>query len=255
MIDTHAHLNSSALYEKRGALMDEAKKAGVNIVVNIGSDVKSSLQAVEISDEFKNAYAVVGFHPHEARHYNKKNEQAIKELATSNKKVVAIGEIGLDFHYNFSNKKAQIRGFKRQIKLADKLNLPIVLHSRNATETTLKILKRKKKFLNNGGIIHCFGDGKQVARQFLSLGFVLGIGGLITFKNSTALKEAVLDVGIDNIVLETDSPYIAPVPVRGRENQPANLKYVCEYLANLFGLSVKQVASKTSENAKRVYRI
>lgn len=255
MIDTHAHLNNPMLYENRAQLIEQAKQNNVNVIVNIGSDMQSSQKAVEIANQFKPAYAVVGFHPHEAKFYHEQQEQNLFELVKQNKKVVAIGEIGLDYFYNFSSPEVQKQVFERQIKLADKLGLPIVLHSRNATKDMLEILQKNKQCLNNGGIIHCFGEDYAVAQEFISLGFLLGIGGMITFKNAEVLRQTVKQVGLENIVLETDCPYLAPHPYRGKLNKPAYIKQICDYIAQLLGVSSQQVAQQTTKNAKRVYRI
>jgi TatD DNase family protein len=253
MIDTHAHLNSDKLFDNRAELIEEAIKNNVEVIVNIGCDIETSKKVVEIANQFKNIYAVVGFHPHEASKFDNKAREEIQELA-KHKKVVALGEIGLDFYYNFSSKEKQIEVFVEQIKLANKLKLPVVIHSRDATNQVLEILENNEKFLKNSGIIHCFGESFEIAKRYIDLGFVLGIGGMITFKNSE-LKNIIKQIGLENIVLETDCPYLAPVPFRGKLNQPAYVKYVRDYIAEILQISAEEVDRVTTLNAKKVYKI
>lgn len=255
MIDTHAHLNSEKLFEIIEGLQQNAIDNNVNIIVNIGTDLKTSKEVVLLGENYRNNYATVGVHPHSANEYNNEIGSQLETLVKANKKVVAIGEIGLDYYYDFSDRETQKIVFETQIKLADKLKLPLVIHTREAVEETISILENNKVFLNNGGIIHCFGEDFSVAKRYLDLGFFLGIGGLVTFKNAEKLKETVKKVGLENIVLETDSPYLAPVPYRGKLNQPAYVKHIAEYLAELLSVSVEEVDKITTQNAKKVYKI
>lgn len=255
MIDTHAHLNSEKLFENLEELQHQAKEFGIEKIVNIGTNVETSREVIELSNQYTNNYAVVGFHPHYANDYSIKAQQEIEELAKNNKKVVAIGEIGLDYYYNFASKEVQQKVFKEQILLADKLGLPIVIHTRDASEETIATLEKFKKHLNNGGIVHCFGQGPEIAKRYIDLGFMIGVGGLVTFKNAEDLRQTLKEFGLKNVVLETDCPYLAPAPYRGKLNQPAYVKHICEYVASFLGITESQVAEITTQNAKKVYKI
>lgn len=253
MIDTHAHLNDEKFAGNVAKIVENAKNAGVREIVCVGSDLETSKQVVLLAQEFENIFAVIGFHPHDAKSFSLEAEQELIELA-KHKKVVAIGEIGLDFHYDFSPREIQQEVFEKQIELACKLNLPIVIHTREADEQTFAtLLKHKEKI--KGGIIHCFSSNAFYAKKYVELGFLLGVGGSITFKNADELREAIKEVGLNNIVLETDCPYLAPVPFRGKTNEPKYLPLVVKTLGELLGETEENIIKITTQNAKRVYGI
>lgn len=255
MIDTHAHLNHEKLFENRKEIVENAVKNGVDAVVCIGYDFASSQKACEIANEFDNVYAVIGVHPHDAKTYSDEVEKQLISLAKS-KKVVAIGEIGLDFFYDFSDRETQKKVFVKQLELADKLNLPVVIHTRDAQNETLQILKENADLLKHGGIMHCFSGDLDFAKSVIDLGFVLGIGGTLTFKNSLELENVVKNVPLEKIVTETDCPYLTPVPFRGKNvNEPKFIPIIVEKLAEILGVDAKIIEEQTTKNAKRVYKI
>lgn len=256
MIDTHAHLNDSKLYENRQQIINNATMVGVSHIFCVGYDLPSSLLAKEIANEYQQVYAVIGTHPHDAKTYTYQVEMEYETLAKNNKRIVAIGEIGLDYHYDFSPREIQKQVFVSQLKLADKLGLPIVIHTREAWDDTLQILKENKKYLNHGGILHCFDGSIEIAKQVMELGFMIAFGGSITFKKSEYLIEVLKQIPLDNIVLETDCPYLTPIPFRGKEiNQPKYIPVIAQKMAEVFNISPEQVDEITTNNAKRVYRV
>ncbi len=253
LVDTHAHLDFPRFDKDRKEVIKRAFDGGIKTIVNIGTDMTSSRNSVELSRRYEDIYAVIGIHPHNADSFNLNVSKKLKKLA-DNEKVVAIGEIGLDFHYDNSPRQKQKQAFRAQLRLAKSLNLPIVIHTRDADEETIKILKEEKAD-EIGGIMHCFASGKKMAKEVLNLGFHLAFGGLITFKNLSDLREVVSEVPLEKLLLETDSPYLTPDPYRGKRNEPLYVKYVAEKVAEIKDISVEEVAKKTTFNAKKVYNI
>ncbi|MGM0437006.1 MAG: TatD family hydrolase [Bacillota bacterium] len=253
LIDTHAHLDFPRFDKDRKEVIKRAIDGGVKIIVNIGSSMTSSRNSVELSRRYKEIYSVVGIHPHNADSFNLNVSKKLKKLS-ENKKVVAIGEIGLDFHYDNSPRKKQKQAFRAQLRLAKSLNLPVVIHTRDADQETLEILK-EEKISEIGGIMHCFASDKEMAKEILDLGFYIAFGGLITFNNLNNLREVVKEVPINKLLVETDAPYLTPEPYRGKRNEPLYVKYVAEKIAEIKNLSLKEVAQKTTDNAKKVYNI
>lgn len=253
LVDTHAHLDFPRFDEDRKEVIERAIDGGVKTIVNIGSDMTSSRNSVELSRRYNEIYSVVGIHPHNADSFNLNVSKKLKSLS-ENKKVVAIGEIGLDFHYDNSPREKQKQAFRAQLRLAKSLDLPVVIHTRDADEETLEILKEENAD-KIGGIMHCFASDKKMAKEILDLGFYIAFGGLITFKNLANLREVVKEVPMNKILVETDAPYLTPDPYRGKRNEPLYVKYVVEKIAEVKGLSEEEVAKKTTENAKKVYNI
>jgi TatD DNase family protein len=251
MIDTHAHLNHENLFSNRHQIVLDAISQGVDGIVCVGFDLPSSISASQIANEFENINAVVGVHPHEAKTYSPQVEQQLEQLA-KNKRVVAIGEIGLDFFYDFSPREIQQQVFKAQIKLAHKLGLPIVIHTRDAMDLTLQILQEHKQYLTHGGVMHCFDGTYEQAQKAIELGFLLGLGGMITFKKN---YDYLPKIPLNKIVLETDCPYLAPVPFRGKTNLPQYTAQVCKHLALVMGKTEQEIDNITTQNAKKVFNI
>lgn len=252
LIDSHAHLLDERLRDNIPAIVADFAKNDVEMSVEIGADMDSSRGAVKLADSYKNIYAAVGLHPESAESFS---EDDIKEIAmlAKNSKVVAIGEIGLDYHYDY-DKTAQKSLLIKQIILADSLNLPVIIHLRDAYLDMENILKEYKKYINNGILFHCYSGSREMIDRFAFLDPYYAFGGAITFKNNNR-AEVIKAVKKDRLMLETDCPYLTPVPHRGEINTPNNLKFVAERMALDLGMSYDEIAKITTENTKRFYNI
>jgi TatD DNase family protein len=246
LIDTHCHLEKKE-YEILDNLIDNILNSDVKIIVVSGYDVASSLEAIELAHRFHNIYATVGFHPHDCKDIKDDDYKLFNNWLIDDK-VVGVGEIGLDYYYDVNDKDKQIEMFKKQIEIASRYNKPIVIHNRNASDDIYNILKCYKA----RGIIHCFNDDISMANKFISLGFLLGIGGIITFKKNT-LKSVIGNIDIKAFVLETDSPYLTPEPFRGTKNSPLNLPLIAKCIADIKGYSYEEVGNITSKNASSLF--
>ncbi|TLY39934.1 MAG: TatD family deoxyribonuclease [Nitrospirae bacterium] len=253
LIDTHVHLDNTRFDGDRDAMIARAREAGVEHFVTIGCDLTTSRAAVELADRYPFIYATVGVHPHEAKQIGDSWYDDLRRLA-QHKKVVAYGEIGLDYHYNHSPPKLQRERFREQITLARELRLPIVVHTREAQDDTIAILKEENA-ADVGGVFHCFSGDARLAKNALDLGFLLSFSGVITFQNATMLRDIVKTVPMDRILVETDSPYLTPAPHRGKRNEPAHVRLVAEKIAAIQGMTADQIAELTSQNARRVFKI
>lgn len=252
LIDSHAHLDDERFDLDREYIIENLQKNGIELVVNIGADIHSSKASVELAEKYKNIYAVVGVHPHEVKDMNENSLAEIEKLA-KNKKVLAIGEIGLDYHYDNSPRDIQRKRFREQINLAKKLNLPIVVHSREADADILQILKEESQELR--AIIHCFSSDRAQLKEYLELGFYIAIGGPVTFKKTDELKEVVKVVPLDKLLLETDAPYLAPTPYRGKRNEPMFVKETAKLIAELRGITLEDLTLQTNKNTKKIFNI
>ncbi len=246
MIHTHCHLDS-ILYESIDKVI---KKMDKNMIIAAGVDLESSKHVLELVDKYPNVYGVIGFHPEEIDKYDDTFLTFLEENI-NHPKIVGIGEIGLDYHYTKENQKQQQEIFIKQIELAKKYNKPIVIHSRDAAEDTLTILKTKASSLKM--VLHCYGYSSEMAKEFLKMDVMLGIGGVVTFKNGKKLKEVVENVSMDRLLLETDSPYLSPEPFRGKTNEPYNIVYVADEIAKIKGITKEEVLSITFDNAVRQF--
>lgn len=249
LIDSHVHLNNEAFDEDRKEVFDRIKE-NMDFVVNIGYDLESSKIGIDYADKYYFIYTTIGFHPDEIGGYSDEAEKELEELA-KNKKVIAIGEIGLDYHWMTFPKEKQKEIFRRQLELAKKLDMPIVIHSREAIEDTINILN---EYPEVKGIFHCYPGSAETAKQ-LGDRFYLGIGGVLTFKNAKKLVEVVENVPLDRIILETDCPYMAPTPFRGKRNEPIYVEYVARKIAELKNIPYEEVVRITNENTKKAYRM
>lgn len=253
LIDTHAHLDDTRFDGDRDAMIARAREAGVGTFVTIGCDLATSRAAIELAERYPFVYATVGVHPHEAKQIGDSWYDDLRRLA-QHKKVVAYGEIGLDYHYNHSPPRLQRERFREQIVLAKDLRLPIVVHTREAQGDTIAILKEENAG-DVGGVFHCFSGDSWLAKDALDLGFLLSFSGVITFQNATMLRDIVKTVPKDRILVETDSPYLTPAPHRGKRNEPAYVRLVAEKIAALQGMTTDEVAELTTKNAHRVFKI
>ena len=249
MIDTHAHYDDEAFNEDRDELLNNVEDTGIKRVVNIGASMESSRVSLLLAHKYKFVYAAVGVHPSSSEEIDSESILKLEEML-SDEKCVAVGEIGLDYYYDEPKKEIQKKAFIAQLDLARKYNLPVVIHSRDAAKDTFDILK---KFEGVGGIIHCYSYSKEMAREFIRLRYLLGIGGVVTFKNAKKLKEVIAYLPMESIVLETDAPYLSPVPNRGKRNSSLNIPYIVEEIARIKGIQAEEVVQRTFENAHRLY--
>lgn len=248
LIDTHCHLSIED-YDDIDLVIKENRENGVGKIVVSACTKESILECLEYIKKYDDVYLTIGFHPSETETYTKEEIIFLKDTVKNNKKIVGIGEIGLDYHYGKDDQLKQIEMFIDQMHLAQELELPVVIHSRDATEDTIKILKEFPKIT---GVIHCFSGSVETAKIYVKMGYKIGIGGVVTFSNSK-LFEVVEAIGIENIVLETDSPYLAPVPFRGKKNSSKYLKYVAEKISDILEISVENVSLETTKNACSVF--
>ncbi|MEE9257893.1 MAG: TatD family hydrolase, partial [bacterium] len=253
LVDSHVHLEDSAYDGDRRKVFERALSRGVGTIISVGSDIESSRKTLDIAKSFPGVFAAVGVHPHEVKSMANKSASAIKSLSESSK-VVAIGEIGLDYHYNHSPRKLQRHWFREQIRLALKVGKPVIVHCREAGEDTFRILEEEKAF-RVGGVVHCFTGDADLARKFLSLDLHLGAAGPITFEKSEELRAVFAEVPLERILVETDSPYLTPPPNRGKRNEPAFVVQVAETLAEIKGLGLVDVARATAANIRRLFKI
>lgn len=253
IFDTHAHYDDEQFDEDRDELLASMQACGVEAVTNIGASLATSQNTIELTKKYPFVYGAIGVHPNEVEDLNEDGIAWLKEKSAL-PKIVAVGEIGLDYYWDEPGREVQKKWFLRQLELAREVKLPVVIHSRDAAKDTLDIMKSFHAE-NLGGVIHCFSYTKEMAREYLNMGFFLGIGGVVTFKNAKKLKEVVEYMPMEQMVLETDCPYLSPVPNRGKRNSSLNLPYVVEEVARLKGISVDEVIEITNRNAKTMYRL
>lgn len=253
IFDTHAHYDSNGFNADRDEVLSALPAAGVGLVVDPGCDAESSRKAVALAEQYPHVYAAVGIHPEDCAGCTDADFDAIRALC-GHEKVVAIGEIGLDYYYDLSPRDVQAQVCEAQMELAWELDVPVAYHIRDAHQDMLDIMKRHRSHLT-GGIIHCFSGSWEIAKEYLKLGYYISFAGPVTFRKAPKLQECAVNVPRDRLLIETDSPYLAPEPVRGRRNEPTNVRYVCEKLAALRGESVEELAACTTRNALAAYRI
>lgn len=253
LIDTHAHLNDSKFASDIDEVVARANAAGVDKIIVCGYDVESSQAAVELAGRFDCVFATVGVHPHDAKSYDSTTEAAIVELSGA-EKVLAIGEIGLDYHYDFSPRDQQRAAFEAQIELACGLKMPIVVHSRESNDEALEVLARHAGNIT-ACVFHCFSGDEDFARRVLDMGFYIGVDGPVTYKASEKLRRVIELCPMDRVLVETDCPYLTPIPYRGKRNEPAYVRYVAEEVARVKGIAIEEVAEATSRNAARCFGI
>ena len=253
IIESHTHMDDSAFDEDRESLIEEIKNSGIKYMMNISASLRSIETSIELAKKHDFIYTSVGIHPSETEDLNNKNFKWLKEQVFF-EKVKAIGEIGLDYYWQEPEKEIQQYWFREQLKLAHEVNLPVIIHSREAAADTYRIMKEEKADKLNG-VIHCFSYTKETARDYLNWNYYFGIGGVVTFQNAKKLKEAVEYIPIENIILETDSPYLAPVPFRGKRNSSLNLPIIAQTIADIKKIDVEKVIEITADNTKKLYRL
>ncbi len=258
IFDTHAHYDDERFNEDRELLLAGLKDQNVGNVVNVGASFEGCAASMVLADKWDFIYAAVGIHPDETE-FMDEDTLAKLRMWLHEPKCVAVGEIGLDYSREEADRETQQFWFRRQLDLALEENKPVIIHSRDAAEDTFKILKEysteHRDFFKNPGVIHCFSYGTELAREYVKMGFYIGVGGVATFKNGRKLKEVIADIPLESIVLETDCPYLSPVPFRGERNNSANIRYVVDVISELKGVEAEEVERITFENAKRMYRL
>lgn len=251
IFESHAHYDDEVFDEDREELLASLKEHGIEWVINIGASLQNCRNTLQLMEQYPFIYGAMGVHPSETGELNEENFAWLREQCSVDK-VVAVGEIGLDYHWNDPKPQIQKLWFERQLELAREVNLPVIIHSRDAAKDTLDIMHTLHAE-EMEGVIHCFSYSKEIAREYLEMGYHFGIGGVITFQNAKKLKEAVEYIPMDRILLETDSPYLAPEPHRGSRNSSLNLPYVAQEIAALKGITYEEVVEITAQNAKRLF--
>ena len=257
-VDSHAHIDGPEFDADRDEVIQRAQAAGVTTILNIGTgDPHSGVfeRAIELGRNNPFIYTAVGTHPHDARFYDDAAEQRTKELIQTGERVVAWGEIGLDFHYDNSPRDVQMEAFRRQLHAARECDVPVIIHTREAEAETIEILRSEYASATRRGVFHCFTSRKELAQQALELDFLISFSGIVTFRKAEDLREIARHTPLENLLIETDCPFLAPVPHRGNRNEPAYVVEVARCIAELRGLQVEEVAHITTENFKRFLRI
>jgi TatD DNase family protein len=257
LVDSHCHIDGSDFDNDRAEAFERAGKAGVAAMLCVGTGEPASgnfERAVKLAESYENIFAAIGVHPHDAKTYDEKAERLLIDLAKSSKKVVAWGEIGLDFYYDHSPPEIQTEVFRRQIRIAGDLRLPIIIHSRDADVETVQVLTEECSRPDfAGGVMHCFGGTAAMAEELMQIGFFISFAGNVTFKKADNLREAARVVPLEKLLVETDCPYLAPVPLRGKRNEPAFVVETAKFLADLKGVELEELAQATTQNFFRLF--
>ncbi len=259
MIDSHCHLNDDRFDQDREEIIFRAKEVGLFYIVNIGSGygVESNYESLKIAKDNQGyIFSTAGIHPHDAKLYDSKVEKQLRKLVEDNREIiVAIGEIGLDYHYNFSDSEVQKKVFREMIHMARDYSLPLIIHSREAEPDTFRILKEEKAE-EIGGVMHCFSGDAELAKRYIDeLGFYISISGIVTFKNAVKTREVVEKISLGMLLAETDAPYLTPVPYRGKRNEPAYVRYVYEKIAEIKGKKLKDVVGAIDQNVVKLFHL
>lgn len=259
LVDSHCHIDGKEFDEDREEVIKRALDAGVRLMLNVGTGEPMSgsfEKAVRLAEKYDCVFASVGVHPHDAKTFDDGAEKLLRGLVAKSKKIIAWGEIGLDYYYDHSPRDVQIDVFKRQLGIARELRLPVIIHSRDAEEDTLNILRDEVQNENfAGGIMHCFGGSIEMARACLEIGFLISFAGNVTFKKADNLRDAARDVPLDRLLVETDCPYLTPIPYRGKRNEPARVVETAKFLAELYGIEFEELTNTTTENFLKFFKI
>lgn len=253
IFESHGHYDDKQFASDREAVIKKMIEAGVGCIINVGSSMNSSRKSLELAKSYEIIYTSVGVHPHDVLDMKEEDLEILLAMTAFNK-VVAIGEIGLDYYYDKGMKEIQKLWFRQQIKLAISLDLPMIIHSREASEDTFQILLSSKGE-KVGGVIHCFSGSVEMAKRYVDLGYYIGIGGVVTFKNAEKLKAVVKEVPIERILIETDAPYLTPTPYRGKRNDSSYLTYIIKEISSIKGIPEEEVETITWDNGKRLFKI
>lgn len=253
IVESHAHYDDERFDEDRDSLLTSLKENGIEYVVNVSSNLDSAKKTLELMKQYPFVYGAIGFHPEETAQLDEEKFMWMKEVLNT-PKAVAVGEIGLDYYWKEPEKEIQKKWFERQMELARETAHPMIIHSRDAAQDTMEMMKAAKAH-EIGGVVHCFSYPVEIAREFMNMGFYLGIGGIVTFQNARKLKEVVEYAPLSSLLLETDCPYLAPVPNRGKRNSSLNLIYIAQEIANIKGIEYEEVINATADNAKKMYGI
>ena len=257
-VDSHAHIDGEEFDADRDEVVARARAAGVAAILNVGTGDPHSgslERAVRVAEKYEGVYAAAGVHPHDARLFDEAVGGRLRELLAGSARAVAWGEIGLDYHYDHSPREVQREVFGRQLRLAREMSLPVIIHSREADEDTVEILAREWAGAERGGVMHCFGGGRWMAERALELGFYISFAGNVTFKKAEPLREVARLVPPERLLVETDCPYLAPVPHRGRRNEPAHVADTARFVAELRGTTPEELGRVTSENFSRLFGV
>ena len=251
LIDSHSHLVLEAFNNDRDEVIQQALSNGITHIVQSCDNLEEIEKNLILTKKYKNLYSSVGIHPHEAKSWTNVSKDTIVKF-TKEEKVIAIGETGLDFYYNYSPKETQLSVFREQIKIAKEVGLPLIVHCRDAFKEAIEILKEEKP---SSGVFHCYTGDLETAKEALKLGFYISWSGILTFKNASALKEVAKEIPLENTLIETDCPFLTPIPYRGQRNEPKFVQFVAEELAKIHNVSIDKVGEITSENTKKLFRI
>ncbi len=258
-VDSHCHIDGEAFDADRDEVVERARQVGVEMMLNIGTGnphTNDFERAVVCAENYANVFTAIGVHPHDAKEYDDPAEEHLIDLAQSSEKVIAWGEIGLDFYYDHSPRAIQKEVFRRQIRTAEELNLPVIIHSRDADDETVEILRSEcsaKEF--RGGIMHCFGGTSEMAKDLMDIGFLISFAGNVTFKKAENLREAARVVPLEKLLVETDCPFLAPVPFRGKRNEPSFVVHTAKFLAEFYEIELEKLAKQTTENFEKFFKL
>lgn len=256
LVDSHAHIDGPEFNADRDEVIQRARDAGVSTILNVGTGdphTRAFDRAVELAEKHDGIYTAVGVHPHDARLYDDAAEEKIRKLAIDSSRVIAWGEIGLDFHYDNSPRDVQMQVFRRQLRAARDLRLPVIVHTREAEDETIEILQAEWGESQLPGIMHCFSGSSELAQNALALGFLISFSGILTFKKADALRDTSRQVPLDKLLIETDCPYLTPVPYRGKRNEPAYVKEVARRLAEIRGVTLDEMEQITERNFSALF--
>lgn len=257
-IDSHAHIDGPEFDADRDEVIQRAHNAGVSIILNVGTgDPHSGVleRAAQFGSQHKSIYTAIGTHPHDASKYNQAAEDTIRALLTTNDRMVAWGEIGLDFHYDNSPRALQLEAFRSQLRAAGRLNSPVIIHTREAEDETINLLREEYANTSRKGVFHCFTGTSSLAEQALELGFFISFSGILTFKKASDLRATAKLVPLDRLLIETDCPYLAPIPYRGKRNEPAYVVEVAKCLAELHQVSIDEISRVTTRNFGQLFQV